>query len=260
MPSICALITGASSGIGQAFAEALAAAGYDLILVARSRSRLETLAGELAGGGNRRVEVLPADLTQAGAADQLASAVADRGLAVDLLINNAGFGTVGAFESLDPAREADEIALNAGAVVGLCHAFVPGMLARGAGSVINVASLAAFQPTPYMSVYGATKAFVLSFSLGLWAEVHHRGVKVLALCPGPVDTPFFEATGNLGLRSTVPRGAMMSAPAVVAAALKALAAGRPVCVPGLPSRALASATRLLPRAVQARLAARLMRR
>lgn len=242
-----ALVTGASSGIGDAFARALAARGDTLILVARSRDKLEALAARLRSDHGVPVEVITADLRQAGCGPRLAAEVAARGLGVDLLINNAGFGAAGAFATQDPARDAEMIDLNVSAVVELAHAFLPAMLAKGQGGIVNVASVAGFQPLPKMAIYGATKAFVLSFSEALWAETRSQGVKVTALCPGPVDTAFFEATGSPGLRKAVPSGLMMSADAVVAQALAALASGRPVVVPGAVNKLVTWSPRLLPR-------------
>jgi hypothetical protein len=255
-----ALITGASSGIGEAFAAALAKEGTDLILVARSRSRLEELAEKLRSEHGRRVEVICADLSDASPGAALATEVARRGLVVDLLINNAGFGTVGAFHTLDAAREQQEIALNAAAVVDLSHAFLPQMLDQGGGAIINVASLAAFQPTPFMAVYGATKAFVLSFSLGLWAEYRKQGLRVLAVCPGPVETAFFEATGNKDLRKTVPNSLVWTAEAVVALSLKSLRQGKTVVVPGYQAKAVTWISRLMPRRLLAAASAMVMDR
>lgn len=255
-----ALITGASSGIGEAYAKAFAARGLDLILVARSEDKLRSLAKQLAEVHSRRVEVISADLTHAGTGAKLAAAAQALGMPVDLLVNNAGFGTVGAFVKQDAAREHDEILLNCGAVVDTCHAFVPGMLERGRGGVINVASMAAFQPLPYMTVYAATKAFVLSFSEALRQEVRSKGVQVLAVCPGPVDTPFFEATGSANLRKTVPRGTMVTVDDVVRATCDAFAAGKAVVVPGFTSKLLAAGTRLLPRSLLAAAGARIMKR
>lgn len=255
-----ALITGASSGIGEAFAKALAAAGLDLILVARSEDKLRALAKQLAEVHSRRVEVVTADLGLAGSAQKVHAASEALGMPVDLLINNAGFGTAGSFAGNEPERERQEVLLNAAAVVDLAHAFLPGMLDRERGGIINVASMAAFQPLPYMTVYAATKAFVLSFSQGLREEVRRKGVKVLAVCPGPVDTPFFEATGNDRLRATVPKATMMSAEDVVAASIKAYNAGRSVVVPGIANKLLAAGTRLMPRDALAAMTAMVMKR
>ena len=255
-----ALITGASSGIGEAFARTLAAQGSDLILVARSEDKLRALARQLNELYSRRVEVVTADLGLAGSAAKVHAAADALGMPVDLLINNAGFGTVGSFAKQDAERERQEILLNAAAVVDLSHAFLPGMLERKRGAIVNVASMAAFQPMPYMSVYAATKAFVLSFSQGLRGEVRSKGVKVLAVCPGPVDTPFFEATGSAGLRKTVPKATMVTADDVVRATLRALKAGRSVVVPGVALKLAAAGTRLVPRDLLAAMTARFMKR
>ena len=242
-----ALITGASSGIGEAFARALAKPGDTLILVARSQGKLESLAAKLRADHGIAIEVISADLSCPGGGLALAAEVAKRGLSVDLLINNAGFGSAGAFAKEDPARDAEMINLNVSAVVELAHAFLPAMLERGRGGILNVASVAGFQPTPNMAIYGATKAFVLSFSEALWAEVRGRGVKVTALCPGPVDTPFFEATGNPELRKAVPKNMFMTADQVARMALAALEAGQPVLVPGITNKLVTWGPRLLPR-------------
>lgn len=255
-----ALITGASSGIGEAFANALAVEGLDLILVARSEDRLKALAKQLAEVHSRRVEVVSADLTHPGAAQKIHAAAVALQMPVDLLINNAGFGTVGAFAKQDAARERDEVLLNAAAVVDMAHAFVPDMLARKRGGIINVASMAAFQPLPYMTVYAATKAFVLAFSEGLRGEIGRKGVKVLCVCPGPVDTPFFEATGSPGLRGTIPRPMMIGAEQVVRESLKAFRAGRPVVIPGVANKLVAAGSSLMPRRLVTAMTARFMKR
>jgi uncharacterized protein len=259
-PYKTALITGASSGIGAAFAEALAAAGLDLILVARSEDKLRALAKQLAEVHARRVEVVTADLSLAGSAAKVHAAAQALGMPVDLLINNAGFGTVGAFHKLDAERERQEVMLNAAAVVDMAHAFLPDMLEHESGAIINVASMAAFQPIPYMSVYAGTKAFVLSFSQSLRGELRNKGVKVLAVCPGPVDTPFFEATGAEGLRGTVPKASMVTADQVVRESLRALRAGRSFVVPGIAFKLAAMGTKFMPRDLLAAMTARFMHR
>ncbi len=248
-----ALITGASSGIGEAFARRLAAAGTDLALVARSADKLNALAGELTAKHGIRAEVIAADLSAPGAAQEVWEEAQKRGLAVDILVNNAGFGTNGVFDALPLARELEEIALNATAVVALTHLFLPPMLAQKRGAVINVASTAAFQPVPYMAVYGATKAFVLSFSEALWAENRGRGVRVLAFCPGVVNTGF------AGVAGTHLAGKGMTADRVAAVALHALARGRSYVVPGAGNYAQSLAARFTPRALTARIAGRMMR-
>jgi hypothetical protein len=254
-----ALITGASSGIGEAFAKALAAKGLDLILVARSEDKLRALAKQLAEVHARRVEVVVADLSLPGSAAKAHTAAQALGLNVDLLINNAGFGTAGPFHKLDLERERQEISLNVTAVVEMTHAFLPAMVERGRGGIINIASMAAFQPMPFMSVYAATKAFVLSFGQGLRQEVRGKGVTVMSVCPGPVDTPFFEATGNRKLRASVPRGTMTTVDGVVRESLRGLRAGKSVVIPGATSKLMAAFTRTLPRDAVAAMTAMVMR-
>lgn len=197
MRTSTALITGASSGIGESLARQLAAHGAHLILVARTEDRLHALAAELGARYRVQVHVLPADLNRPGAAAELHAAVQARGLNVDILVNNAGLGGYGEF-SAQPSDEIDRmIAVNIGALTGLTRAFLPDMLARGRGRVLNVASTAAFQPGPLMAVYYATKAYVLSFSEAIAEEVAGSGVSVTALCPGPVRTDF-QAVSRLG--------------------------------------------------------------
>lgn len=255
-----ALITGASSGIGEAFAEALAKQGLDLILVARSTERLEEIAVRLAMAHDRRVEVISADLSKPRPGAALLKKVQALDMEVDLLINNAGFGSVGYFVELDGAREQQEIMLNVAAVTDLAHTFLPEMLERQVGGIINLASIAAFQPLPFMAVYAATKSFVLSFSQGLWGECRKQGVHVLAVCPGPVETGFFAATGNKNLRKTVPTTLVMSAETVVEQSLKAYSAGETVFVPGAANKAMAWVSRIMPRQLYAMVTANVMRR
>lgn len=256
-----ALITGASSGIGEAFAEALARQGMDLILVARSKDKLTELARKIAGQHGRRVEVVAADLGEPSPGARVAAAVAALGMDVDLLVNNAGFGESGAFVKQTAQRSQQMLALNCGAVVDLTHAFLPAMVERGRGGIINVASLGAFQPLPFMAVYGATKAFVLSFSDAVWAETRKRGIKVLAVCPGPVDTNFFQTSeSNAKMKKTLPAAAMVTAEKVVSDALKAFAAGKTVVVPGLPFKLASLVPRAIPRKMMAAAAAMTMKR
>ncbi len=255
-----ALITGASSGIGEAFAEAFAKQGLDLILVARSKDKLDAIAARLKQSyGGVRVEVISTDLSQPQPGAALAKKVKALGLDVDVLVNNAGFGLSATFHENDAARQQEMIALNVSAVVDLAQAFIPAMLAHGAGAVINIASLAGFQPTPFMAVYGASKAFVLSFSEGLWAEYRGKGIAVLAVCPGPVDTGFFEATGDPTLRKAIPGGTMLSAEQVVAESLRALRQGRSFVVPGALMKVASYLPRLLPRNLVTRVAAKTMK-
>jgi uncharacterized protein len=178
-----ALITGASSGIGRAFAHALARRGMSVVLVARSEERLRALATELSQRYSVRAEVIPADLSQEDAIRQIQLEVQQRGLVIDLLVNNAGFATNGYFETLSPERDHDQVMVDVTSGVDLTHAFVPALLERSSGAaIINVASTAGFQPLPYMAVYGASKAFVLSFSQALAEEYRMHGLRVLARC------------------------------------------------------------------------------
>jgi len=236
-----AVVTGASSGIGEAFARALDRRGYSLLLVARRRERLEALARTL-----RRAEVLTADL-----ADEAEVArVADHALAlgdVELLVNDAGYGTNGGFLDLDLDREVSMVRLNALAPLVLAQKLLPPMVARGRGGVINVSSIGAFQAVPYMATYGATKAFLLSWSEALAEELRGTGVRVLAVCPGPTATEFFEVASVNPVMRKLPH--VMSADALVVRTLDAFDDGRAVLVPGLINWLTAFVTRLLPRLV-----------
>jgi short-subunit dehydrogenase len=184
-----ALVTGASSGIGEALAKELAASGYDLVLAARRKERLEEIAGQLAV----KTTVVPVDLAKEP--QRLVAEVEKAGIEVDLLVNNAGFGTHGRFVDLDGEREAEEVRLNCEAVVRLTHAFLPGMVRRGKGGVIVIASTAGFQPLPYEATYSATKAFARTFTEALAAELKGTGVRVLCVNPGPVPTEFQAVAG-----------------------------------------------------------------
>src|SRR2546429_3855576 len=228
----------------------------NLIRVARSEGKFRPLATQLASQNGIRAEVIAADLAQENAAKAIQSAVEEKGLQVNMLINNAGFGTHGPFESLSPQRDHEEVMVNVTALVDLTHAFVPAMAARGEGAIINVASVAGFQPVPYMAIYGATKAFVLSFSEALWGEYQGRGVRVLALCPGPVSTNFFNVVGTRDAAVGTPIGPEK----VVGAALRALERGKSFVIPGTSNYLLSNvAIRLVPRALTARVWANMMR-
>lgn len=249
-----ALITGASSGIGRAFAQALAARQMHLVLVARSQERLQALATQLSNQYHIHVEVIVADLSQEYAAQTLQHEVERRGLEIDLLVNNAGFALNGAFDTLTPASDHQQVMLDVTSVVDLAHAFVPMLLARGGGAIINTASTASFQPVPYMAVYGASKAFVLSFSQALSEEYRGRGLRVLALCPGATETAFFETAGeaaSVGRRRTPEQ--------VVETGLRALERERTVVVDGFANALLAQVPRLLPRRLVARIAGQSVR-
>ena len=221
------LITGASGGIGRAFAVELAARGHDLVLSARREEELRATADMVSRHGVR-TEVLGADLSTAAGRRGLLDELRVRHLPVSMLVNNAGFGSIGAFADLDADRLADEVELDVQAVVQLSRALLPPMLEAGRGSIVNVASTAAFQPLPTMAVYAAAKAFVLSFSQALWEEVRHQGVRVIAVCPGPTDTDFFVRAGDddvLTGRRTPQQ--------VATTCLDALDKGKPYVVDGL---------------------------
>ncbi|HZZ82141.1 MAG TPA: SDR family oxidoreductase [Gemmataceae bacterium] len=250
-----ALVTGASSGIGTVFVEALAAKGMNVILVARSADRLGQIATEVSGKYGVRTEIVTADLSEANAAEAVRSEVEQRGLIVDLLVNNAGFATHGYFETIPAKRDQEQVTVNVTAVVGLSRAFIPGMLTRGGGAVINIASTAAFQPLPYMAVYAATKAFLVSFSQALAEEYRGRNVHVLALCPGPTATKFFEVAGSTDLAV----GKMRTAEQVVETGLRALEKGRGLAVDGTVNALNGFFAGLLPGAFTARMASKFTR-
>ena len=276
-----ALVTGASSGIGAQFARSLAAEGAHLVLTARRTEQLEQLAADI----HREhpvvdVTVLTADLAQHDAPARLVDDLAEAGLTVDLLVNNAGFGThdrvadlaqagltidllvnnagFGTHERVaeeDPGKVADQIQVNCIAVAELTTRLLPGMVARRRGAVLNVASTAAFQPVATMAVYAATKAFVLSFTEALWAENLDTGVRVLALCPGGTSTEFFAATG----KEFLTRGRQTPAQVVDTALTALLTSRTPTVISGARNRLTASGYRFLPRALMARASASTVR-
>jgi len=237
-----ALVTGASAGLGVEFARQLSRRGYGLVLVARRKDRLDELASEL---GNARPVAI--DLSKSTAADNLMADLKDNGEDVDLLVNNAGFGLIGDFAELDSRRERQMIDLNVGTLSDLCRAVAPSMIERGTGGIINVASIAAFQPGPKMAVYFATKAFVLSLTEALHEELRPHGVKVSCLCPGPTRTEFGDVAGFAG-NATFDRIAM-NARDVVAIGLKGLDANHAVVIPGWMNKVTAASTRFAPRSV-----------
>lgn len=242
-----ALITGASGGIGEEFARQLAGLGANLILVARRADKLAELRTTLLmSTPGIEIDVLAADLSLPGSGAQLAAQIGDLGRQVDVLINNAGVGSHGDFVDLDPEALAAQIQLNCGSLVDLTARFLPAMVKARKGLVINVASTAAFQPTPTMAVYGATKAFVLSFTEALWQETKGTGVRVLTLCPGATETEFFARTG----KQFMTRGRQTSRQ-VVDTALAFVDKSGPTVVSGLVNTVLAVSTRLLPSRVLA---------
>jgi uncharacterized protein len=248
------LVTGASSGIGEVFARELAARRSDLVLAARTQEKLESLAAELRSSAGVAVQVIAIDLAEPGAGRRLADQLRRSGLQIDVLINNAGFGLHAPMREADPDRLSQQVQLNVAALTDLTAALLPGMLERDRGAIVNVASTAAFQPVPYMAVYGATKAYVLSFSEALWAETRSTNVRVTALCPGATDTSFFAVAGE-----DAQVGRRMTPEQVVAAAFRALERRRPSVVTGLQNRMVANSGRLAPRAMVARIAERTMR-
>ncbi|MBW4582779.1 MAG: SDR family oxidoreductase [Tildeniella nuda ZEHNDER 1965/U140] len=243
-----ALITGASSGIGESFAHELAKRKMNLVLVARSEDKLQALATQLQDSYSISVQVITADLSREGEGLRVYRETRSRQLSVDVLINNAGFSTHGAFESILPDKDHQQVMLNVVSVVDLTHAFIPGMLAKGEGSIINIGSTTSFYPLPRQAVYAATKAFVLSFSEALWTEYRKRGIKVLALCPGATNTEFFNAMG----RDVV--AGKHSPQKVVRVGLSALEHNRHYVIPGFKNSFESNILpRLLPRAAMAAL-------
>ncbi|MFM9014359.1 MAG: SDR family NAD(P)-dependent oxidoreductase [Gemmatimonadota bacterium] len=250
-----AIVTGASSGIGEALALAMAAQGTHVVLVARSVDRLTALAARIESAGGRAT-VLPADLASPGAAQRLFDEVERRGLPVDTLVNNAGFGFYGPFENESPTHLSEMLQVNVVALTELTRLFVPTLMERR-GAILNVASTVAFQPSPYMSAYGATKAFVLSLSEALWAEYRGRGLYVVAVCPGPVETPFIDAMGS-GVRSTAVFRTALTVDQVVRDCRRALAGRSPNRIVGWMNWFLAQSVRFTPRAMIARVSAAML--
>lgn len=251
-----ALITGASSGIGEALARLLAGEKTHLILAARRKEKLQALAAELSAAHGVRVDVLPADLSLPDEPLRVVAEVERLGLQVDLLVNNAGFGLVGPLADRVEADLAEMVQVNVSAVVRLTRLLLPGMLARKRGGILNLASTAAYQPGPTMAVYFASKAFVLSFSEALYAELAGTGVKVTCLCPGPTDTGFSDRSG-IG-ETLLFRLGMLRADYVARAGLRALRRGQAICTPGFFNWLTATAVRLTPRPVVRFIAQRLL--
>jgi short-subunit dehydrogenase len=247
-----ALVTGASSGIGAEFAKQLSADGYEVILVARRAEKMQELAAQLPG----QAHVVACDL--ANDAASLAGKVSALGLEVDVLVNNAGFGTHGRVAEIDAAREAEEVRLNCEALVTLTHAFLPGMLARGRGGVITVASTAGMQPLPYEAVYSATKAFARTFSDALAMEVRGSGVRVLCVNPGPVRTEFQDVAGY-GAEWLPPVPGLIPAEQVARESLAAFKRGRRTIVPGTIIRWFIRGSSIGPLPIKLRVAERMYR-
>ena len=240
-----ALITGASAGLGTEFARLFAADQHDLVLVARRKDRLEALAAELVAAHGIKVHVIAADLLEPAAPQRIVEQVNQQGLQIDFLVNNAGFGSNGVFAELDPAKEVGQVQVNCAAMVVLTRAFLPGMLHRKQGRILNLGSSAGFQPGPFMAVYYATKAFVNSFSEALWYELKGTGVTATLSCPGPIATEFLVIAGND--RSKLAQlGLTLTAAGVARGAYRAMHAGKRRIIQGLGARLAAISAPLSP--------------
>ena len=249
------LITGASSGIGAAFARKLASRGRNVFLVARSEDKLIALCNELGRLTSIRAQYLALDLQQPDAAAQLFEETTKRELEIEMLINNAGFGSMGDFNKLDLNRELEIIQLNITALVDLTHRFLQPMRDRKRGTIINVASTAGFQGVPYMATYAASKAFVLSFSEALWDENRQHGVHVMALCPGVTDTNFFEAAGI----DRPPMRTIQTPEEVVETALRSLHRKKMTVISGWTNLFTVEAERFFPRSFVTKVAGKALR-
>lgn len=247
-----ALVTGASRGLGRCFARTLAARKQDIVLVARSGEKLEALAQELQTAHGIRVESIPFDLARDGAGQQLADELTARGLQIDLLVNNAGFGDQGRFLELSLERQLQGINLQNATVVELTHRLLPAMIEQKRGGIITISSMAGFQPIPFASVYSATKAFLTTFSLALEAEVARFGVRVVTVCPGRLRVSAEDAVENSGERKKFPGGEQTHED-VVTEALRAFDRGGGLVIPGAVNKFAAFAERFIPRSKVARL-------
>src|SRR5438067_9386556 len=249
------LITGASSGIGEAFARKLAARGHNLLLVARTEEKLVMLCSELGRSKSIRAQYVAMDLSEPDAAARLFEETQQRDLQIDFLINNAGFGSMGDFAKLDLERELNLIDLNIGALVELTHRFLQPMRERKSGRIINVASTAGLQAVPFMTTYAATKAFVLSFSEALWEENRPYGIRVMALCPGVTETGFFVAAQM----EKPPARFSQSSEDVVETALRGLKRGKSSIISGWPNLFMIEMERIVPRSLILRAAGAVLR-
>jgi short-subunit dehydrogenase len=248
-----ALVSGASAGIGSALAEQLAAGGTHLVLTARRRERLDQLAAALHSRHGVQVEVFPADLARPSAPDEIFAFTRSKGIAVELLVNNAGFGAYGEFFKMDLVRQLDMVQVNVAAVIHLTHAYLPAMIERRRGDILIVASTAAFQGVPYISTYAATKAFDLLFAEALAEEVRRYGVRVCALCPGSTASEFHHVAGQPDRT----KGRQETAEKVARVGLRALARGKSYVISGLGNFLGAHGQRLAPRQLVTRVAAKL---
>jgi uncharacterized protein len=247
-----ALVTGASGGIGLELARELARHGHPLVLSARSAAKLEALAGELSAQHGVKAVAIPADLREPGGAERLARALREKDLDVDVLVNNAGVGMHGPFFAADPAAQLGLLQLNVVSLTALTRLLLPGMVARRAGRVLNLASTAAFVPGPFMATYYASKAYVLSLSVALANELAGSGVTVTALCPGATRTGFDAAAGVT--RTKLFKRGVMDAASVALAGYEGMMAGKAIVVPGVRNRLLAGSAGLARRTFTARIA------
>ena len=252
-----ALVTGASAGIGVALAEELACGGTNLVLTARRRERLEDLAQKLEATHKIQTKIFVADLAQADAPEKIFQFTKDQGIAIELLINNAGFGAYGEFTSVELSKLIDMVQVNCAAVVHLTRLYVPEMVSRHQGDILIVASTAAFQSVPYISTYAATKAFDLIFAEGLAEELKPLGVRVCALCPGSTESEFAEVAGQTHIVAT--RANRETADKVARTGLRALAAGKSYVISGLGNYLGVLGQRLVSRRFVARVAARMFK-
>jgi short-subunit dehydrogenase len=250
-----ALITGASSGLGAEYARLFAADKHDLVLVARRKDRLEALAGELRPAHGVRVEVVSMDLATPEGPARLVEEVGRLGLQVDFLVNNAGFGASGAFADLELSRELEMIQVNITSLVVLTRSFLPAMIARRSGRILNIGSTAGFPPGPFMAVYYASKAFVNSFTEALWYELKGTGVSATVSCPGATATEFAEVAGNS--RSLLFRLGAANPKTVAAQGYRAMMKGKPMVIHGFKNKLTVQSLRLSPRAVARAIAASL---
>ena len=249
------LITGASSGIGAAFARKLAKRGRNVLLVARSEDKLIALCNEIGRASGIRAQYVAMDLTEPDAASRLFEETQKRELLIDMLVNNAGFGSMGDFARLDRAQELEMIDLNVKSLVDLTYRFLGPMRERRQGAIINVASTAGFQAVPFMATYAATKAFVLSFSQALWEENRSHGIQVLALCPGVTDTNFFTASKI----DRPPMRTVQTPEEVVDAALRGLARRKSFVISGWTNWLTTEAERFVPRSLVTRFVGKALR-
>ena len=253
-----ALVTGASGGIGEEFAKLLASRGCNLVLVARSGDKLARLAEALTAAHKIQVDCLPMDLSRASSAPQIQSMLESKKIEIDILINNAGFGTFGPFVDSDLESELAQIQLNVTTLTHLTKLMLPGMIRRGRGKILNVASTAAFQPGPLMAVYYATKAYVLSFSEALANELKGSGVTVTCLCPGPTRTGFMARAKMGDPEILAKKSVMMEAALVARKGVDGLMKGKRLVIPGVLNKLLAHSTRLGPRGLNASVVRRIM--